>query len=177
MYKGNIKDIKIIQLKEIDSSNNWIKNNIKNLDPMQITCVISEEQTGGRGRFDRKWFSPKGGLYCSFYFTIPPKKRNLENLSNLLSQSAHTVIKSYKIDVKTEYPNDLTVNGKKIAGVLCEIIDQKHVILGIGININIDKDTIKNIDQKATSFLIEKSKVYSIKKFLTELIKEFLKNI
>lgn len=107
------------------------------------TVVVANEQTGGKGRFGRKWYSPRGGLW--FSIILRPHFRNIYlALINMCASVA--VVKSindrFKIKAVIKWPNDILVDHKKVAGILMDaslagnIIE--HVILGIGINTNID---------------------------------------
>ena len=78
-----------------------------------------------------------------------------------------------------KWPNDILIDGKKIGGVLTETISLDHsigVVLGIGFNVNMEKETLDKIDQPATSLLQLSGKVWDLKLILQSLMQEFLKN-
>src|SRR5688572_28206812 len=124
-----------IHLETITSTNTWAKENYLRLDPNHITCITASEQTGGRGQLNRAWISPKDlNLYLTYFFTLE-KMAPIQNLAQLLSLSAAKCLESYHLTPQIKWPNDLLIQNKKIAGVLCEIIDLNHmngIILGIG---------------------------------------------
>jgi BirA family biotin operon repressor/biotin-[acetyl-CoA-carboxylase] ligase len=105
--------------------------------------VVADEQTCGRGRYYRKWYSPKGkGLYFSTILlpTIPQNYITFLPLaaSIALHRAIEPLIKGNNLTIR--WPNDLLASGKKIAGVLLEAQFLSRptitVILGIGINIS-----------------------------------------
>ncbi len=105
------------------------------------TLVIAESQTKGRGRLGRNWISlPKKGLYFSFLLRPPVEARLIPQLTLI---SALTMIESlealYGVDARLKWPNDIVINGKKLAGILAEAQVEpqrvKFVVIGIGLNV------------------------------------------
>ena len=144
------------------------------------TVVSADKQTSGRGTHGRSWFSPAGkGFWLS---VILPPPRNAEYLDNLSVLAAKALIESLKefteLQFDIKYPNDIIVNGRKIAGILCESIsrgqDVLSVVLGMGINFN---QSVKDFERKglneATSFLIETGYTPDTEHFLTAFLGHF----
>jgi len=145
------------------------------------SIVISKKQTGGRGRMKRKWKSPVGGIWMSIiihpefdvtYTTIIPIATSLA--------LCIAIEKTLKINTKLKWPNDITLKGKKVAGVLTDAsITSNHiesVVLGIGINFKINPNELENSIKKTPNFygvttLVKKNEgmVPLIKQFLYEL--------
>mgnify|MGYP000097140755 CR=1 FL=1 len=104
--------------------------------------VIASEQHRGKGRLGRPWFSPRGGLWMSVLLRpdVPPIKAPLLTLM-AAACIADVLEESYNVKASIKWPNDVMVNGKKIAGVLAEAdieMDRvNYVALGIGVNANI----------------------------------------
>ncbi|TET21650.1 MAG: biotin--[acetyl-CoA-carboxylase] ligase [Candidatus Aminicenantes bacterium] len=104
------------------------------------TVVISEEQTQGKGRKGREWFSGrKKGLYISVI--LRPSKDDISLLPLLAGLAVRdAVFNSVGIRVRLKWPNDIIWNKRKLGGILCEssFLGNKlnYVILGIGLNIN-----------------------------------------
>lgn len=123
------------------------------------TIVISEQQQGGKGRFNRVWTSPRGGLWFSLIL-----KSNLEPIYaskvTIISAAALLlVLKEKNIDALIKWPNDIYVNGKKLCGILtemkCNMDVINYLIVGIGINANIPSDYFTDgIEDIATSLKI-----------------------
>ena len=158
------KQVVSVQLECVDSTNTWVKKNYQSCDHSCITRVVSGEQSGGRGRFTRGWVSPKGGgIYLTYFFTLPKGGIILHNLTQLLALSVAKLLKERGLSPKIKWPNDIFINGKKISGILCETLDlsSRHgIVLGVGINVNMSRDTLSMLDQPATSLYIETGRAF-----------------
>lgn len=128
-------------VESIDSTNNYLNNHNKSAIPH---ICIAEHQTSGRGRFSREWYSPFGkNIYFSMQYSI---KQDISQLGGLSLAVGTIVCKAIEKACKLpnrlmlKWPNDITYNGKKLAGVLIEIRAEVNgncsVIIGIGINVN-----------------------------------------
>lgn len=110
------------------------------------TVIISEEQTAGKGRMSRPWNSTAGkGIWMSVIarpFLTPQQAPQMTLVAAVAVTRAINEVTGIDPDIK--WPNDILVNGMKVTGILTELQadpDQvKAVILGIGINVNQDKD-------------------------------------
>lgn len=175
------KKVVQIHLTKVPSTNTWAKENYKNFDLSQITRITADEQTKGRGRFNRVWVSPKGvNIYLTFFFAVEKSRLALNNLPQILSISIANLLDKEGLKPQIKWPNDVLINRKKLAGILCETIDLGNsygVILGTGINVNMSQDMLRDIDQAATSLLVETGKLHS-KEFLTQSLETlFLKDL
>lgn len=142
------------------------------------TVVVADEQTGGRGRLGRTWLSPPNtGIWMSLL--LRPKVE-LRKAPQLTLVTAIAVVRGIEkvtgIEVDIKWPNDLLLNGKKIAGILTEMqADPDHVnsvIIGVGLNVNQISfpPVMKEI---ATSLLIETNERYPRAEIIAEILKEF----
>ncbi|WP_312956541.1 bifunctional biotin--[acetyl-CoA-carboxylase] ligase/biotin operon repressor BirA [Pseudomonas songnenensis] len=117
--------------------------------------VMAEAQTSGRGRRGRRWVSPFGqNLYCSLAFKVHGGARQLSGMSLAVGLAVMHALRLAGVpQVGLKWPNDVYVDGRKIAGILLELTgdpaDVCHVVVGIGINVNMI-DT-EGIDQRWTS--------------------------
>ena len=106
-----------------------------------FTVVVADEQTNGRGRLNRKWLSSKGGLWFTVILKpqLPPALSFRVNFAASLCLTK-TLRKLFSIDANVKWPNDILVNGKKLAGLLSEMETKSDMIsfvnLGIGLNVN-----------------------------------------
>lgn len=105
--------------------------------------VIAEEQTAGRGRLGRSWYSEKtSGLYLSILLRpeLPPQQAPLLTLAAGLAvhEAVMQILPSLPLDLR--WPNDLLTGGKKFAGILTEMQAESHrihyVVVGIGVDVN-----------------------------------------
>ncbi|CDI48907.1 biotin--[acetyl-CoA-carboxylase] ligase [Clostridium tetani] len=149
----------IMYYKEVDSTNNKAKELA--LNSPEGTVVISELQTSGRGRLGRDWYSPFGkGIYMS---TILKPDVDPVNASKITQIAAAALCKSFnEIGIKSyiKWPNDIIINNKKVCGILTEMdaeLNQiNYIILGIGANVNMEKDSFpEEISNIASSLKIE----------------------
>lgn len=170
--------MKLLKFDTINSTNTYGKTHFSDLEDK--TIITAKEQTNGRGRFDRIWVSKN----CkNLYLSIILKPNNIKNIANLtqyLSVITAKIIESYSTKPQIKWPNDILINDKKISGILCEGILKNNkiagVVLGIGINLNSDIETLKNIDKPATSLNIETNKEIDDNVFLNNLLDNFFKN-
>jgi len=126
--------------------------------------VLAERQTAGRGRRGRKWVSPFAeNLYYSLVLRVEGGARRLEGLSLVVGLAVMQALRRAGVaEVGLKWPNDLLVAGRKIAGILLELVgdpaDVCHVVVGIGINVNMQAMD-EGIDQPWTSMRIEAGKL------------------
>ncbi len=155
----------IIRYNKVDSTNKEAMRLLASGAP-HGTVVLAEEQTGGRGRKSRNWFSPPGkGLW--FSIILIPDNTPAEKIAPLTAVAATAVKETYKkmgiASVKIKWPNDIIINRRKAGGILAELKTEggniKSVILGIGLNINHNPDDFPpEIGDLATSARIETGK-------------------
>lgn len=121
-------------LEEINSTNTWAKENLDRFGP--IGAVYTTSQTEGRGRRGHSWLNAAGqALYYTVVLKTPLAQP--ESLPLFASLAAADALKRrYGMDCQIKWPNDLLLNGKKIVGILCEGLPDRHAIVcGIGINL------------------------------------------
>lgn len=135
--------------------------------------VVAERQIAGRGRRGRKWVSPFAeNLYYSLVLRIDGGMRQLEGLSLVVGLAVMQTLRKLGVaDVGLKWPNDVLVDSKKIAGILLELVgdpaDVCHVVLGIGINVNMQ--AADEIDQQWTSMRLESGKSFDRNALVVEL--------
>jgi len=141
--------------------------------------VIAESQEKGKGRLGRQWFSPPFlNIYVSLILRpkIPPHQASLVTL--MAAVATADAIRTFSgLLPLIKWPNDILLRDRKVAGLLNEIhseVDRVHfVVLGIGINMNIDETMFsKEIRDVATSLKIETGQTVSRKAFLEPLFEE-----
>lgn len=170
-----------VHLETINSTNTYAKEHSKSYPKGEITCITAEEQTAGKGRYQRTWISPKdAGLYATFYFTLPIHTLHLISIAQLMACSLASILIKEGLKPKIKWPNDIRLSGKKVSGILCETqFHPEHVeiYLGVGINVNFEEKTASKIDQPATSLFIETGKRWDKKGLLKKLQDQFIKDL
>lgn len=180
---GEISNQNIIRLKTVTSTQDALKAMLKQ-GIAEGTVVVAEEQTEGRGRQGRSWFSPAGkGLWMSILI----KPDGPESLWTWVSLWAGVVVKKvvdrflmkesggdrHKIELK--WPNDVLVDNNKICGILAENVQDsdgtKAVALGIGMNVVQKRgDFPPSLRNQSTSLFDITGKRYSLDEVLERLM-------
>jgi birA, biotin-[acetyl-CoA-carboxylase] ligase region len=126
----------------IDSTNKAAKEMALNSAP-EGTLIVSDRQTEGRGRRDRRWYSPEGrGLWFSVILRppIPPQKVPQFTFISALGTLQAIQELDEKVPVNIKWPNDLLIRNRKVCGILTELAPGREksdaVIVGIGLNVN-----------------------------------------
>ncbi len=106
-----------------------------------LSVVIADEQTAGRGRMDRPWFTPPSTA-LAFSLILRPKAAEVPHLSRIVGLTALALtdaISKLRLDPQIKWPNDVLLNGRKVAGVLIESTwageEVTSVIIGVGLNV------------------------------------------
>ncbi|MGB8658664.1 MAG: biotin--[acetyl-CoA-carboxylase] ligase [Candidatus Zixiibacteriota bacterium] len=157
----NVLGKKVLSYRRVGSTNH-LAFRLAESGADEGTLVVADEQTKGRGRMGRSWYSPPSlGLWMSLILRpdIPPfKAPGLSILAGLaLAQAIEDLA---GLDAKIKWPNDCLINGRKVGGVLLELsaeLDRTNfVIAGIGVNVShLPDDFPKNLSSTATSIKME----------------------
>ncbi|PSP92198.1 biotin--[acetyl-CoA-carboxylase] ligase [Halobacteriales archaeon QS_1_68_44] len=113
--------------------------------------VLADEQTGGRGRLDREWSSPSGGIWLSAVCRpdLPPAQVPVYTLAAAVATAE--AVRAAGVDTGIKWPNDVLVptgNGgeRKLAGILTEMEGEADrvswVVVGVGLNANVDGEAV-----------------------------------
>jgi BirA family biotin operon repressor/biotin-[acetyl-CoA-carboxylase] ligase len=142
--------------------------------------IIAEKQTGGRGRSGRNWISPKGGIWFS---VILHPKFDISNITLFPIASSlalsYAIEKTCEISTELKWPNDLTIKGKKLAGMLVDASFEsnkiENLVLGVGINFNVNiKEIEKNLKKTENYYGISSLNEHKNKGEAIKLIQSFL---
>lgn len=147
----------VIILDTVNSTNLYAKENIDNFSDK--TVIIAKKQTDGRGRFTRKWVDfGYGNLFMSI--VLKPSAEFVDTYSNLtqyLSVILCKTIESYNLKTQIKWPNDVLINGKKVAGILAQTVMQgktfKGIVLGIGVNLSATQADVASIKERTVTSL------------------------
>jgi len=160
----------------VDSTNTIAKQLIREGSSLPL-LVCAEEQTHGKGRLSRSWFSPQyGGIWLSIAF---PSYKNIHiagQYNYLVSVCiARAVEQNTAVTVNFKWPNDLLISNKKVCGILSENISKGGraiMITGAGLNVNIDHDDFTDsLRDTATSVKIESGAAVDRSRILVEIIR------
>ncbi|MDN5865894.1 MAG: biotin--[acetyl-CoA-carboxylase] ligase [Candidatus Nitrosocosmicus sp.] len=132
----------------VESTQNFAYELLKGGDDFYQAVIISDYQTGGKGRKGPTWASPKGGIWMSLALETNLKTHELFHIVMLITRLLCKTLENHtKLISMVKWPNDILINGKKVAGILLDAEVEsdiiKHVIIGIGVNSNNDLDSTK----------------------------------
>jgi BirA family biotin operon repressor/biotin-[acetyl-CoA-carboxylase] ligase len=144
------------------------------------SIVVTEEQTGGRGRLGRKWFSPKYRALCVSLILHPPVSPSEVSQVTMVAAVALAMAIRHETGVPAgiKWPNDLLVKGKKLCGILTELsaeIDKvNYLVVGAGVNVNQEpEDFPEEVRDIATSLKIETGASVNRVRLLQAILTEF----
>src|SRR6266545_2786419 len=110
-------------------------------DAKDLSLVIADEQTAGRGRLDRKWFTPKGAA-LAFSLILRPRVEEKPFLTRMVGLAALAIADSLRtrgLIAQIKWPNDVLIAGHKVCGILIESVwsgeDVDCAVIGIGVNL------------------------------------------
>ena len=137
---------RIYSFEVLESTNDYALKNHRHLHDGDV--ILALEQTRGRGREGRKWYSPKGGLWFSVVFK-PRELKDPHFFTKLTAVSIVQVLKEMKVKAYLKWPNDVYYSSKKLGGILTEGIYEGKIpliiVVGVGMNVNNDlEDSIKD---------------------------------
>ena len=168
----------LVHLEEISSTNDYVKQNIQNLEDMSV--VYADRQTNGHGRLGRTWVDTGDDNLFMTLVLKPFKDLNpiYSNFTQYLSVILALVLEEeYNLAAQIKWPNDVLINGKKIAGILSEGTTKGDeflgLALGLGVNLNTKPETLALIDKPATSIFAETGMKIDKEIFIKKLLNKF----
>jgi len=172
----------IQKFETLDSTNNYAKEHLESLADRSV--IVADIQTAGRGRNQTKWLSHiPNNLYISIVlkpFQKLTPESHIEKISLEMADAIVQILNQFDVKAEIKLPNDILVDGKKIAGMLTETEVQgktlKGVILGVGVNLNMTQSELDQIDQPATALNLLVKKETDHQQFLKDLLTHFFKN-
>ena len=170
------------RLAKVNSTNLYAKSDLEKIPDR--TVIVADRQTEGRGRFERSWIDLGGDNLFMTIVLKPSEKfsKVYPNLTQYMAVVLSGTLEDYGIKATIKWPNDILIEGKKIAGILSETVMQgtnfKGLVLGLGVNLNSNIEDIKKIkDKEATALNIETANEQIDKEeFIQKLLKNFFKN-
>ena len=172
-----------IQVFEETTSTNDVVEKLARDGVREGVVVFAESQTKGRGRLGRVWMSPTHkGLWFSILLRPELRPQAATQLTIASATALRRAVKSVTgILADIKWPNDLLINGKKVAGILTEMSAEpdrvRHIILGIGVDVNLEaKEFPPELRKIATSLRIESGEFISRAELATAILQELEKD-
>ena len=140
------------------------------------TVIITEEQTVGRGRFDRSWMS-EPGKDLLFSVVFRPTARQAPYINMAAALSVRSVVgEATGLDTAIKWPNDVKLSGRKVSGILVESTVTRagieYTVLGVGINVNSNPASVPEIAETATSMYRETGRTFDRTDTLLQVLRE-----
>jgi BirA family biotin operon repressor/biotin-[acetyl-CoA-carboxylase] ligase len=139
----------------IDSTNDYLMRRLPNQITQGQVC-LAEYQSAGRGRRGRQWVSPFGSqIYLSMYWYLEQGLSEAMGLSLLSALAVSDAVLAISgVQVQLKWPNDVYIDGVKLAGILIDLegqaLEPSHSVIGIGLNLNMPNNEAEKIDQRWT---------------------------
>ena len=169
----------ICYFEKLASTNTTAKEQAKN-GAKEGTIVIAEAQTRGKGRLNRRWISPKGGMWLSIILRPRITATDAAKITLFTAAAvAKTLRKLYGLKPQIKWPNDVLIDNKKICGILTEAAFKEKVVdfvvVGIGINANftLSNTLPKELQRTATTLKEVLKKNVHLEDLVCFLLKEF----
>lgn len=161
---------------EVDSTNNRALELAADGYP-EGTIVVAETQTAGRGRRGRTWHSPaRHGIYLSVILRPELPVNEVPRVSLVVGVVvAETLEAEFQLPARIKWPNDILINNRKIAGILCEVVTShqgvEYIVTGIGLNVNNPLENFpSDLRTDPTSVMAERETPVSRVKFMQSLL-------
>ncbi len=158
---------------EVDSTNRELARMLRADPALAQGCVVAaRNQTAGRGRYARTWTSMPGrDLTFSLLIREHARVERVPALAMATALGIDDFLRTYNIASRPKWPNDVLVGCSKICGILAERLPLDReglcgIVLGIGLNVNMDAVTAGHIDRPVTSMLLETGCVQPVEELL-----------
>lgn len=177
--KVKLEDFEIYFYDTVDSTQDVARSL---LGAKEFTTIVAREQLRGRGRFGREWCSPQGGLW---FTTILYPRLSANSYAILCLLGSLSVVEAIEtiigLTASIKWPNDVYMNGKKLAGILVEsdIVGDliERSLIGVGVNLNLHLEALPlELRNNATTLLHEYGEPVEEEKFLLKILNALKKN-
>lgn len=164
---------------EVDSTNEWAKILGKE-GAVHGTLAVAEYQSAGKGRLGRRWTAPRGSAITMSLLLRPDiEPQYAPMLTIVMGLSVAQAARKIGVKTSIKWPNDVVVSKKKICGILTEMSVEegqiRYVIIGTGINVNLDT-LPEELADKATSLYLETGRIYDRNEMIACVMEYFEEN-
>ena len=170
--------VPLIHINETNSTNNYLQSLCSEQKVEELTVVVADFQTSGRGQRGNSWESDPGKnlLFSTVIFPEFLEARRQFLISQIISLAIKEELDTYTTDISIKWPNDVVVSHKKICGILTEMGVQegkiREVVIGVGLNVNL-KEIQDELKDKATSLYLETGKTYDRNRLIGLVMEKF----
>jgi len=169
----------LVKLGTVASTQLWVKEHLHEIPQKEWLVVTAEQQTAGVGTCDRSWYSPVGNVYVSLATRLfDPHKTQYTQITAL---SVAQMLEQFGVRPQIKWVNDVLLQGKKISGVLAEIVTnakrENFLVIGVGINVNLQTVTVPSLLNTITSLALEQKRQFDLEQVLTVFLRFFTRNM
>lgn len=155
----------------VGSTQTIAENSINELKPGLWYLWTANRQCAGRGQQNKAWYSPEGNVYATYALVTETSQQCLPIVA---AYTAIEVLQSFQVkNLKLKWINDLYIMRKKLGGVLVNTHSLENskvaIVIGIGINVNLDETELKKVPCEATSMLMETGRMHNINEIINAL--------
>lgn len=173
----------VYKFDEVSSTNDVAKDFAdKHYD--EYSVIVASSQTAGRGRNGRTWVSPSNkGLYMSMLLRPQIDISRLPSLTLVTGiATCDTIAEVSQCHTGIKWPNDIIINGRKVAGILCELHTTQNnehcMIIGVGVNVNtLPQELPVRPIYPATSLYIETGKQFDLDKLIESWVSHMKREV
>lgn len=160
----------------LNSTQTWAKEHLDQIPKNGWLAVTAEQQTAGIGTQEKLWHSPPGNIYVTLATQLPVQ--TLLHKVQFAQITALVVVQALEqlgFTPRLKWVNDVMLRDKKVAGVLAEIVaHDQYLIIGVGINVNLEHVPTTALNEIITSLFLETKKVFAVEEVLALFLKFFL---
>ena len=176
---------KVIYKNSVDSTNELAKK-LAAEGAADGTIIVAEEQTGGKGRLQRNFFSPKEkGIWFSVILRPQCLPKDAPKFTLMAAVAVARAMEKFKLHAGIKWPNDILFDGKKLVGILTEMSAEighvNYIVVGIGINVNVRREEFPAAIREIATSLSEMAgenlnRVEFFRALLEEIDKLYIEN-
>jgi|GEM_PF-570349 BirA family transcriptional regulator, biotin operon repressor / biotin---[acetyl-CoA-carboxylase] ligase len=171
-----------------ESTQDYLRDNLSELfKGTAYVLITADEQTKGRGAQNHKWASPPDvNIYATFGVVLPSDREGVKEVSDqppiatqIVALAVVKTLKQFGFAPSIKWRNDVRIGGKKISGILCELISnglptstgssQSVWLVGVGLNVNMEESICASLDQPVTSMAVERGENFDKEEVLNGL--------
>jgi len=170
----------------LKSTQTWVKEHLEQIPARGWLVVSAGQQTAGMGTQEKTWYSPPGNIYVTLAIKLP-STLSLEKIAyknqfaQITSLAVAETLEKFGCAPQLRWVNDVLLNGKKIAGVLAEIVmnakREPCLLIGVGINVNLQSSETGEYTKIITSLRMERNAVFDLQAIFESFLKSFCKNM
>ena len=165
-------DFQIEWEEQVSSTNSAMREQLQtHASPADGWILAAHKQTAGRGRLQRTWVAPPYSSLCfSLFIETDAPIAQIPSSAMAAALAIDDLLHTLQIPSAPKWPNDVLVENQKICGILSERVENKGIIIGTGLNINLTPAEAAMIDRPATSIFMQTGTLHEPPNILTALL-------